>query len=77
MVGGGGHKDPPAIFRNYKLPKHLYKHVIHVFTSEFHGESNGDGLKALQPIPCEQQEHLHKQHDEGHQNYENLKIFIK
>ena len=52
---------------NYEPKKHVCKHVIHVFSSEFHGESIGDGPKALQPILHEQGDHLQQQHDEGHQ----------
>ena len=67
MVEGGGIKCPRYILMNYKPQKHLGRHVIHVYISEFHAESNGDSLIALQLIQYELGDHLQQQHHEVQQ----------
>ena len=64
---GGGIKCPRYILMNYKPQKHLGRHIIHVYISEFHAESNGDSLIALQLIQYELGDHLQQQHHEVQQ----------
>ena len=66
----------PAVYiKNYKPQKHLGRHVIHDYISEFHAESNGDSLIALQPIQYKLGDHLQQQHHEVQQLREKISNF--
>ena len=68
LVWGGGILGPQYILKNHDPSINLYRHVIHVYISEFHGESNGGCPKALRPLLHELGDHLQQQHGEGHRS---------